>query len=126
MPSLSVATLLSSVISLRGTALDDGWRAILVLDLTAAGAARLDALHDTHGRGVALWNLAEDDVTAIEPGSDDGGDEELGAVGVWAGVGHAEHEWPAVSELEVLVCKLLAVDGFAARALFSSKSVECY
>jgi hypothetical protein len=38
---------------------------------------------------VALKNLAEHDVAAIEPASDDGGDKELRAVGVLAAVGHA-------------------------------------
>jgi len=37
----------------------------------------------------ALEDLAEDNVLAVEPGGDGGGDEELGAVGVLAGVGHA-------------------------------------
>jgi len=36
---------------------------------------------------VALEDLAEDDVAAIEPAGDGGGDEELGAVGVLAAVG---------------------------------------
>ena len=56
-------------------------------------------------------------MAAIEPGGDDGGDEELRAVGVWAGVSHAEHEGLLVLELEVLVCKFLAVDRFGAGAL---------
>jgi hypothetical protein len=56
-------------------------------------------------------------VAAVEPGGDDGGDEELGAVGVGAGVGHAEKEGLGVLELEVLVRELLAVDGLAAGAL---------
>lgn len=38
---------------------------------------------------VTLEDLTEDNVTAIEPGCDGGGDEELRAVGVLAGVGHA-------------------------------------
>jgi hypothetical protein len=33
---------------------------------------------------VALKNLAKDDVAAIEPAGDDGGNEELGTVGVFA------------------------------------------
>ena len=45
----------------------------------------------------------EDDVRVIEPRGDDGGDEELGAVGVLAGVGHGEDVGFAVLELEVLV-----------------------
>jgi hypothetical protein len=45
----------------------------------------LDLLDDL----VALEHLAEDDVLAIQPRGDGGGDEELGAVGVLAGVGHA-------------------------------------
>lgn len=47
----------------------------------------LDLLNDF----VALKDLAEDDVAAVEPGGLDCGDKELGAVGVFAGVGHA-HE----------------------------------
>jgi hypothetical protein len=37
----------------------------------------------------ALEHLAEDNVLAVEPGGDGGGDEELGAVGIFSGVGHA-------------------------------------
>ena len=37
----------------------------------------------------ALEDLAEDNVLAIEPGGDGGGNEELRAVGVFSGVGHA-------------------------------------
>lgn len=114
LPSLSLR-----FTSLLRAALDDGWRAILVLDRTAARTAGFDALDDAVGSRITIWDLSEDDVTAIEPGSDDGGDEELRAVGVWAGVGHAQHEWLLVLELEVLVRELLAVDGFPARALLS-------
>lgn len=45
----------------------------------------LDLVHDV----VAFEDFAEDDVPAVEPGGDGGRDEELGAVGVLAGVGHA-------------------------------------
>lgn len=59
------------------TAVDD-----LGLDGRADGAGGraegLNLLHDLHGLGVS--NIAEDDVLAVEPGGDDGGDEELGAV----------------------------------------------
>ena len=58
-------------------------------------------------------------MTAVQPGCDDGGDEELATIGVRPGVGHAQHEWTAVLELEVLVWEFLAVDGFTARALYS-------
>lgn len=44
----------------------------------------LDRLADL----VALEDFAEDDVLAVEPGGDGGRDEELGAVGVLAAVGH--------------------------------------
>ena len=100
------------------TATDDCRRAVPVLDGTAAGTARLDTLDDADGGRVARLDLAEDDMAAVEPRGDDGGDEELGAVGVGPGVGHGEEEGLVVGELEVLVGKLLAVDGFAAGSLW--------
>lgn len=39
-----------------------------------------------------------------------GGDEELGAIGVLAGVGHGHETLLGVLELEVLVGKLVTVD----------------
>ena len=104
------------------TTLDDRWRTLLVLDATTARTASLDALDGSDAASITIRNLTEDDVAVVEPRSDDGGDEELRAVGVRAGVGHAEHEWLVVGELEVLICELLAVDGFAARALVVSVS----
>jgi len=102
---------------LGGAALDDGRRAVPVLDGAAAATAGLDALDDGHGVLVAGRDAAEDDVAAVEPGGHDGGDEELGAVGVGAGIGHGEQERLVVGELEVLVGELLAVDRLAAGAL---------
>ena len=107
-----------STTHLGSTTLHDGWRAVLVLDGTAARAAPLDALHHAVGILIAIGHLAEDNVPAVEPGGDDGSDEELRAVGVGAGVGHRQHEGLLVRELEVLVREFLAVDGFATRALY--------
>lgn len=62
---------------LVATAVDDGG-----LDIGADGAGggteTLDLLDNVHGLGIS--DLAEDDVLAIEPRGDNGGDEELGAV----------------------------------------------
>jgi len=56
-------------------------------------------------------------VLAVEPGGDDGGDEELGAVGVGTSVGHGEKAGLGVAELEVLIGELGTVDGLTARAV---------
>lgn len=80
-------------------------------------ASSLGDVFDLLDNLVSLKNLAEDDVAAIEPAGDDGGDEELGAVGVLAAVGHAQKTLAGVLELEVLVRELGAVDGLAASAL---------
>lgn len=56
---------------------DDSWLE-LKLDLTSSTAGGLELLDNLHA-GI-ICDLAEDDVLAIEPRGDDGGDEELGAV----------------------------------------------
>ncbi len=56
-------------------------------------------------------DLTEDDVLAVQPRGYDGGDEELGTVGVGTSVGHGEKEGLLMTELEVLVGELVAVDG---------------
>lgn len=48
-------------------------------------------------------DLAEHNMLAVQPGSDCGGDEELGAVGVGTGVGHGEKTLGGVLQLEVLI-----------------------
>lgn len=40
-------------------------------------------------------------------------DEKLGPVGVWPSVGHRQDAGASVGKLEVLVSKLVAVDGFS-------------
>ena len=115
-PTLSSTTTTPTL--LRPT-LNNSRRAVLILDGAAAGAAGLDALDDGVGLGVAVGDLAEDDVAAVEPGGHDGGDEELRAVRVGARVGHRQHEGLFVGQLEVLVGEFFAVDGFAAGALLA-------
>ena len=62
---------------LKHTGLDDGGL-LVVADLAASATGGLDGLDDT--KGLVISDLAEDDVLAIEPVGDDGGDEELRAI----------------------------------------------
>merc|ERR1711991_151902 len=91
--------------------------AVLDLDLLAAAARgranSLDGLDNLH----ALHDGAEHAVLAVEPLGLHGADEELGAVGVGAGVGHGKDAGAGVLQCEVLVLELLAVDGLAAGAV---------
>lgn len=52
--------------------------------------------------------MAEDDVLAIQPAGGDGGDEELGAIGVGTSVGHGQDTRAGVLESEVLILELVA------------------
>lgn len=58
---------------------------------------------------------------AVEPGAGDGGHEELGAVGVGAGVGHGQETGSGVLGLEVLIGELGAVDGLSAGTVVSGE-----
>jgi hypothetical protein len=66
-----------AAVNLVGTAVDDGGLE-LVFDLAGARAGGLELLDDLQAG--LICDFAEDDVLAIEPGGDDGGDEELRAV----------------------------------------------
>jgi len=93
---------------------DDGGL-LWVLDGAAAGAYCLEGLDDLEG--LIISDLTENDVAAIEPRGLDSGNEELRAVGVRAGVGHGQESRAGVLDLEVLIGKLLAVDGLATGAV---------
>jgi len=62
-------------------------------------------------------NLTEDDVLRVQPGSHDGGDEELRSIGIGTGVGHGKKKRFAVLEVKVLICELLAVNGSSTRSV---------
>jgi len=89
----------------------------LDLDLLAGGARVAAVALDLLDEVIAVNDLAEDDVLAIEPAGDNGGDEELGSVGVLSGVGHGKETGLGVGELEVLVLELLAVDGLSTSSI---------
>jgi hypothetical protein len=66
---------------------------------------------------VAFEDFAKHDVTSIKPAGDDGRDEELRTIGVWACVGHAQQALFGMLQLEVLVRKLVSVDRLPACAI---------
>lgn len=45
------------------------------------------------------------------------GQEELGAIGVWARIGHGQKAWSCVFENEVFINKLLSIDELASSAI---------
>ncbi len=65
---------------------------------------------DTHH---SLQNFSKDDVFAVQPHSLNGGDEELRAVGVFAGVSHAQPAGAVVLQLEVLIGETVSIDALA-------------
>lgn len=61
----------------------------------------------------SLQNFSKDDVFAVQPRSLNCGNEELGAIGVFTSVGHAEPASAVVLQFEVLVRKTVSIDAFA-------------
>ena len=81
--------------------------------LPAAGTDVLDRLDDIH----SLDHVPKHDMLTVEPRRGNGAEEELRAVGVGAGIGHAQHAGASVLELEILVGELLPVDRFSTGAV---------
>lgn len=114
MPKYSLSITPRTKLDLVDTRGDNGWL-LVVVDLSTSRSGSLKSLDD--GQGLLISDLTEDDVLAIQPLGDNGGDEELGAVGVWSGVGHGQKSWLGVLLLEVLIGELLTVDGLSTSAV---------
>ncbi len=67
----------------------------------------MNKVGDTHH---ALQDFAKHNVFAVKPWRLDRGDEELGAVGVFAGIGHAEPTRTIMLQLEVLIRETFSID----------------
>lgn len=73
-------------------------------DLTGLASCATEALNLLYeGFTLIMHDLAEHDMPVIEPTGDHGGDEELRAVGVGAGIGHREQKRAVVLLREVLI-----------------------
>lgn len=68
-----------SYANLQNTGVHDG-RLLVVLNLAGARSSSFESLDDVEG--LLISDLAEDDMLAIEPAGDNGGDEELRAVAI--------------------------------------------
>jgi len=102
-----------------GLARGNNCRLEVQLDLSAARASLLESIDDFHR--LAISDFTEDDMLAIEPRGDDGGDEELGAIGVGTSIGHGQQARLGVGLLEVLIGEFLTVDGLAASTVATSE-----
>lgn len=78
--------------------------------VTGIGGGRLDLAHDIH----AGQNLAEDNMTSVQPAGLLGCNEELRAIGVLASIGHAQPTGAIMLQLEVLILETFTVNGASA------------
>jgi len=78
----------------------------LLRGLPRPGPELLHCLHNL----LSLHNMPKDSVLAVQPVAGHERDEELGAVGVGAGVGHGELVGRAVGKREVLVSEFVTVN----------------
>lgn len=81
----------------------------LLLWLPVLAALRLNLPQDIQ----AVRDLPKHHMLAVQPICLITGQEELGAIGVWARIGHGEEAWPCVFKDEVFIIELLAIDGLA-------------
>jgi len=81
--------------------------------LARLATVRFNLLHDVH----SLDDSSEHDVTVVQPGRLDSGDEELRSVCVGASVRHRHDARPGVLQGEILVLEFVAIDGFSSGAV---------
>lgn len=70
-------------------------------------------------QAIRLW--ANGPAPAVEPRGGHCAQEELAAIGVWSSIRHAQNTGPGVLELEILILKLLAINGLSSRPVAPSE-----
>ena len=77
------------------------------------------ALHPWLSQHPCVFHLAEDHMLAIQPLGLGSADEKLGTVCVGSSICHGQDARACVLQDEILIIKLLPVDGLAARAIMA-------
>ena len=101
--------------SLKLTAVGD--ENFLLGHVVAADGVRLNGVENIR----TIGDVAEDDVSAVEMRGLIEAEEELGAVGSWASVGHGEDTSASVLVDEVLIGEVGSVDGLTTGAISLSE-----
>ena len=82
---------------------------ILIRFVPSIGLGLLNLTNNVH----AFNYLAENNVSAVQPGSFLNGDEKLGSIGIFASVGHGQPSSSIMLELEVFVSEFFTINGSA-------------
>jgi hypothetical protein len=90
-------------------------------DFCRSGSISASLLLDFLDDIKTLFDFSEDDVLSIEPRARNGGDEELGSVGVGSSIGHREQSRLGVLVDKVLIGKLFSVNGLSSSSISSGK-----
>lgn len=65
----------------------------------------------------ALNDLTKDHMLSVQPWGLGSAEEKLTAIGVRSSIGHGQDAWASVLKLEVLILKLVAIDGLSTSAI---------
>ena len=69
----------------------------------------------------AFNNLSKHNVLAIKPGGLGSTNEKLRTIGIGSSIGHAQNSGSSMSKLEILVFKLVSIDGFSTGSIVVGK-----
>mmetsp|Transcript_62401 Transcript_62401/g.71567 ORF Transcript_62401/g.71567 Transcript_62401/m.71567 type:complete len:201 (+) Transcript_62401:2354-2956(+) len=90
-------------------------------NLALGGSTGASAAFDLLDQVVVFDNSSENNMSTIQPGGNNGGDEKLTSVGVGSSIGHGQESGLGVLQAEVFIFEFVSINRFTSSSVSSGK-----